>query len=366
MAVIAYQYRGDLVDQIHRGHIAVTDHTGKILWKLGDPECLTFARSSAKPLQAIPVAESGALEHYGITPQELAVICSSHNGEPFHVKAVESILHKAGLSPDQLCCGAEYPMYVPAEDALKIAGIPRAPIYCDCSGKHAGMLITARHFGESLENYTALEHPVQQRILSVFAEMCGVETSEVHLAVDGCGVPVHALPLYRLAQGYARMSLPTLFAPTRATVIRRITSAMTAHPEMVAGTDRICTQLMAAFGDRIFCKSGASAFYAVGIKDKGIGIALKMEDGASSIVPYAILCPAITTKTFTTTTMPLWAARSWPFNWSRSANGKDCTQKQSASVLLPESSINKATRLAGGFVYVGMVLRIKRFPDFRA
>ena len=179
MAVIAYQYRGDLVDQIHRGHIAVTDHTGRILWKLGDPERLTFARSSAKPLQAIPVAESGALEHYGITPQELAVICSSHNGEPFHVKAVESILHKAGLSPDQLCCGSEYPMYVPAEDALKIAGIPRAPIYCDCSGKHAGMLITARHLGESLEDYTALEHPVQQRILSVFAEMCGVETSEV-------------------------------------------------------------------------------------------------------------------------------------------------------------------------------------------
>ena len=147
MAVIAYQYRGELVDQVHRGHIAVADHTGKILWKLGDPERLTFARSSAKPLQAIPVAESGALEHYGITPQELAVICSSHNGEPFHVKAVESILRKAGLSPDQLCCGSEYPMYVPAEDALKIAGIPRAPIYCDCSGKHAGMLITARHLG---------------------------------------------------------------------------------------------------------------------------------------------------------------------------------------------------------------------------
>ena len=113
MAVIAYQYRGDLVDQIHRGHIAVTDHTGRILWKLGDPERLTFARSSAKPLQAIPVAESGALEHYGITPQELAVICSSHNGEPFHVKAVESILHKAGLSPDQLCCGSNTPCMSP-------------------------------------------------------------------------------------------------------------------------------------------------------------------------------------------------------------------------------------------------------------
>lgn len=96
-------------------------------------------------LQAIPVAESGALEHYGITPQELAVICSSHNGEPFHVKAVESILHKAGLSPDQLCCGAEYPMYIPAEDALKIAGIPWAPIYCNCSGKHVKMVRKTAH-----------------------------------------------------------------------------------------------------------------------------------------------------------------------------------------------------------------------------
>ena len=119
MAVIAYQYRGELVDQIHRGHIAVTDHTGRILWKLGDPERLTFARSSAKPLQAIPVAESGALEHYGITPQELAVICSSHNGEPFHVKAVESILHKAGLSPER-------PSTATAPESTPVCSLPPA------------------------------------------------------------------------------------------------------------------------------------------------------------------------------------------------------------------------------------------------
>ena len=128
MADIAYQYRGELVDQVHGGHIAVTDHTGRLLWKLGDPERLTFARSSAKPIQAVPVAESGALEHYGITQRELAVICASHNGEPFHIEAVESILRKAGLSPSDLHCGAEYPMYVSAEDALKLAGVPRAPI----------------------------------------------------------------------------------------------------------------------------------------------------------------------------------------------------------------------------------------------
>lgn len=289
MAILAYQYRGQLVDLVHRGHIAVADHTGTILWKLGNPRRITFARSSAKPIQAIPVVESGAADHYGITPEELAVICASHNGEPFHIQAVERILHKAGLSPALLRCGAEYPMYIPAEDALKLAGVPRAPIYCDCSGKHSGMLITARHLGEPLDSYDRPEHPVQQRIHTVIADVCGVPPAQLRTAVDGCGVPVHALPLYRFAQGYARLSMPGLFPPARAAAIRRITDAMTAHPEMVAGSERICTALMARFGDRLFCKSGAAAFYAIGLKGRGIGIAVKMEGGASALISPIVL-----------------------------------------------------------------------------
>ena len=119
MPDIAYQYRGALVDQVHRGHIVVADHTGKVLWRWGDPDRPTFARSAAKPIQAIPVVESGAVDAFGITDEELAVICASHNGEPIHIRTVARILDKAGLSPDALRCGAEYPMYVPAEDTLK-------------------------------------------------------------------------------------------------------------------------------------------------------------------------------------------------------------------------------------------------------
>lgn len=289
MPVIACQYRGDLVDQVHMGHIVVADREGTVLWKLGDPQRPTFSRSSAKPIQAIPVVESGALERFGITQRELAVMCASHNGEPFHIEAVESILDKIGLDAGALRCGAEYPMYVPAEDALKRAGLPRSPLYCDCSGKHAGMLATARHLGEPLDCYERPEHPVQARVLSVFADVCGVPPGQVQLAVDGCGVPVHALPLRRLAQGYARLSQPDCFPAPRAAAVRRVTEAMTACPEMVAGSERICTQLMEAFGDRLFCKSGASAFYAVGLKGRGIGIAVKMEDGSSSMVPWAVL-----------------------------------------------------------------------------
>ncbi len=289
MPDIAYQYRGALVDQVHRGHIVVADHTGKVLWRWGDPDRPTFARSAAKPIQAIPVVESGAVDAFGITDEELAVICASHNGEPIHIRTVARILDKAGLSPDALRCGAEYPMYVPAEDTLKKADKPRHPIYCDCSGKHAGMLITARHLGEPLDCYEQPEHPVQRRITAAILDVCGSPAHELATAIDGCGVPVHALPLYRFAQGYARMSLPDHFSPQRSLAIRRITSAMTSHPYLVAGAERICTFLMEHFGDRLFCKSGASAFYAIGLKERGIGIAVKLEDGASSLIPYVLL-----------------------------------------------------------------------------
>lgn len=289
MAIIAYEYRGTLADLVHRGHIAVADHTGALLWSLGNPRRTVFARSSAKPIQAIPVVESGAAAHFGITQEELAVICASHNGEPFHIDAISRILQKAGLSANCLRCGAEYPMYVPAEDALKCAGIPRAPIYCDCSGKHAGMLITAKHLGDPLDSYDQPDHPHQKRLLNVIADICGVSPDTIQTATDGCGVPVHALPLYRFAQGYARLSLPGLFPPRRAAAIRQITDAMTSHPEMVAGSERICTYLMSHFGQRLFCKSGANAFYAIGLKDRGIGIAVKMEDGASALIPPVVL-----------------------------------------------------------------------------
>lgn len=288
MPDIAYQYRGTLVDQIHRGHIVVSDRSGKILWYWGDPARPIFARSAAKPIQAIPVVESGAADAFGVTRDELAVICASHNGEPVHIRTVTHILEKAGLAPDALRCGAEYPMYVPAEDALKKAGVPRQPIYCDCSGKHAGMLITACHLGGPLDCYEQPEHPVQRRITATILDICGSPANELTTAIDGCGVPVHALPLYRFAQGYANMSLPDRFSSQRAEAIRRITGAMTDCPYLVAGAERICTYLMERFGDRLFCKSGASAFYAIGLKDRGIGIAVKLEDGASSIIPYVL------------------------------------------------------------------------------
>ena len=284
MSIVAKVYRGDYEDLTHHGRIVVADAQGRILYHYGDAQKITFARSSAKPMQAIAVCESGALEAYDITQRELAVICSSHNGEPFHVQAVRDILEKAGLDESYLHCGAAYPISESVKNEMLRQDVPPDSIHCDCSGKHAGMLLTAKRYGEPLTHYDEPGSPVQERLSAIVADVCGCAQSDLVFAVDGCGVPVHGLPFYRFAQGFARMASPECFGAKRAAAIRRITDAMTTHPDMVAGTDRLCTDLMRAFGDRLFGKSGAASFYGIGIQGRGIGIAVKIEDGCSDFV----------------------------------------------------------------------------------
>lgn len=287
MSIVAKVYRGDLVDLTHIGHVAVTDYTGKILYHYGNAERVTFARSSAKPLQVIPVLESGAATEYGLTDKEVALMCSSHSGENFHVDAIRSILQKAGLTEKYLKCGTHYPFAKYAAEELRSNGLKPKEVHNNCSGKHSGMLITAKHLGEDLDSYYKADHPLQQRIIKTLAEVCEYDENKIIIAIDGCGVPVHAMPLYKFAQAFAKLSKPEVFGEKRGQVAKRLVDAMIAYPEMVAGTDRFCTDLMKVCGDRLFAKSGAAGFYAIGLKDKGIGMTFKVEDGAKGIV-YAM------------------------------------------------------------------------------
>lgn len=289
MAILAKVYRGSQEDLIHQGRIAVADYKGNILYSLGKYNKMTFARSAAKPIQAIAVAESDAIEKYKITDKELAVICASHNAESFHVEAVREILRKAGLNENDLKCGSHYPIAQYVKDEFVSKNVKPTSIHSDCSGKHAGMLITAKAYGENTNDYYHLDSNVQQRILNIISDVCEYEREKIGLAVDGCGVPVHAMPLYRLAQGYAKLSIPEIFNKKRCDAIKKITGSMTSHPEMVAGTKRFCTDLMNSFGDRLFGKSGAGSFYAIGLKNKGIGIAVKIEDGCSEYIPPVVI-----------------------------------------------------------------------------
>lgn len=282
-------YRGNRVESSHFGHIAVVDSEGKLLFSAGNPYRVTYARSSVKPLQAIPVVETGAADHYELSEQDLSLCCASHSGEAQHTDRVLGILGRADIKDSSLQCGTHIPHAHDTYKNLIAAGKELTPLYNNCSGKHTGMLITAKHNHETLEDYYLLSHPVQQRILKTLSEVTDFPIEKIEMGVDGCGVPVHALPLERLAYGFARMARPDSLGEDRAKVANRITTAMMKYPEMVGGTGRFCTDFMKTAKGRLFGKAGAEGVYLAGDRVTGLGIAIKIEDGNGRAVYPAVL-----------------------------------------------------------------------------
>jgi L-asparaginase II len=276
-APLAAVRRGALVESVHRGRLAVCDPEGNVLEAVGDPEAYIYARSSAKPFQALPLVLSGAAEAFGLTDEELAVACASHNAEEPHLAAVRSILEKAGLTEDDLQSGAHLPLYEPEADKLIRSGEDPRPIHGNCSGKHAGMLAVCVHEGYETATYRDPGHPLQRRILGLIAEVCGLREDEVLIAGDNCGVPAFALPLRSLATGLARVATRNALPDELALAALRIGDAMREHPFVVAGTGRFDTDLMRSTD--LLVKGGAEAVLAVGSQD-GWGMVLKISDGA--------------------------------------------------------------------------------------
>lgn len=272
--------RGPLVENQHRGHVAIVNWEGKLLYSAGDPYHITYWRSSAKPFQAMPAVVTGAVDRFGITPRELALFCASHNGETMHTETVLSIFKKNGLSHDLLQCGTHLPYHEETARAMLAAGEKPNSLHSNCSGKHSGMLTLTAHLAFDPLNYLDLNHPVQQMILDYISEFTGYPRQEIAIGVDGCGVPVHGLPIYNMSLAYARLTRPEGIEQKRADACRRITQAMMTHPEMVGGTDRFCTDLMRVAEGKLVGKAGAAGVYCVGIIEEGIGITVKCEDGA--------------------------------------------------------------------------------------
>ncbi len=298
--------RGRIVESIHFGAIAVVDATGRLLYSYGDPQAITFLRSSAKPLQALPFFERGGPEHFGLTQKEQALICASHEGSDEHVRTVESIQAKAGIHESDLQCGAHMPGDTAAYKALIARGEKPTPNRNNCSGKHSGMLAHAKMRGLPLDNYLDLQHPIQQDILQTLAEMGDYPRERIEVGTDGCSAPNFALPLYNAALAYARLCDPSGLAEARARGARQITEAMTAYPQMVSGADEFDCKLMQAGGGKIVCKRGAEGFQAFGLMPKvagpampGVGIAFKVSDGdltfrTIDIRPLNRVRPAVT------------------------------------------------------------------------
>jgi L-asparaginase II len=278
--------RGALVESVHRGRLAVCDPEGNVLEAAGDPEGYLYARSSAKPLQALPLVLSGAAGAFGLTDEELAVACASHNAEEPHLAAVRSILEKAGLTEDDLQSGAHPPLYAPEAAKLVRGGEEPRPIHGNCSGKHAGMLAVCVHEGYETATYREPHHPLQRRILGLIAEICELREDEVLVSGDNCGVPAFALPLRSFATGFARMATGVGLSEELAGAALRIGDAMRGHPFMVAGTGRLDTELMQSTD--LLVKGGADGVLAVGSRE-GWGMVLKISDGAQRAVRPAAL-----------------------------------------------------------------------------
>lgn len=284
MSIVANVYRGPIVDLTHIGHIAVVNHEGKLLHSYGNPKRVTYIRSSAKPIQALVALESGAVDAYGITKQELALFCASHNGEKIHTDTIKAILKKAGLGIEYLQCGTHPSLNPEIATLLEKQGDVLDNSNSNCSGKHSGMLLGSQFLGDDLDSYLSISHPVQQRILKTLSEVCEYDAKDIVIGTDGCGVPVHALPLEAYAHGMAKLAKPEVFEAPRATNAKRIIDAMVSFPYMVAGKGRLCTDLMEVCKGKLFAKLGADGYYAVGIIGKGIGLTFKCEDGKIPIV----------------------------------------------------------------------------------
>ena len=271
---------------MHRGRVAVCDQEGELVEAVGGAEGYAYARSSAKPFQAIPLVLSGAADALDLTAEELAVACASHNAEEPHLAAARSILRKANLSERDLQNGAHPPLYAPAAAELARSGEEPRAIHGNCSGKHAGMLALCVHEGWETASYRDPEHPLQRWILEIVATSCGMDKDDVLLSGDGCGVPAFGLPLKNLATGFARLATGEGLPVDLAEAAERVRGAMRGHPFMVAGTGRFDTAVM--WGTDLVCKSGAEAVYAAG-SPAGWGLALKISDGASRALRPAAL-----------------------------------------------------------------------------
>lgn len=282
--------RGNLVESIHRGDLAVVNAEGKLLYSAGSPrEKVTFIRSASKPIQAVPVVESGAADHYQFTQQELAIFCASHSAEEIHVNTVRRILQKIGLDESALQCGRHLPINREAAHELIRNNQKPTEVYSNCSGKHSGMLSLAQHMGWDVSNYLDVDHPVQQTMRQTIAKFANMASEDIEIGIDGCGVPVFGLSVYNMALAWARLAQPDQLGADTAAAARRLTAAMTAWPQMVAGTGRLCTALMTHLNGRVVSKSGAQGVYCVGLLEHGIGITVKIEDGNGRATGPAII-----------------------------------------------------------------------------
>jgi L-asparaginase II len=283
--------RGPILESRQRGHVVVVDAAGRVEQGVGDPDFITSLRSAVKPFAVLALIEAGGVEAFHLTDQELAVMCASHNGEDAHVRTVQAVLRRAGLSQALLACGSQGAPSDPLTAArLAREGETPSPIRHMCSGFHTASLLLARLGGHNPADYWRPEHPAQVAGADAVARVFDVKRSALVTAVDNCGVLTFAFPLAAIARAFALLADPAEGASAAqaglVAALTRVRDAMLAAPEMVGGRVSSDTRLMRAAPRRLLCKGGAEGLRGIGILagargpgSVACGVAIKIEDG---------------------------------------------------------------------------------------
>ncbi len=278
--------RGPVVESIHFGAIVISDATGRVVAAVGNPQTVTFLRSSAKPFQILPFVEQGGLEHFGLTDRELALMCASHHGTDEHVRVLRALQAKIGISEADLLCGIHPPEDKATARRMIANNEANSPLRHNCSGKHSGMLAFCKLRGWPTQDYIYPLHPLQQTLFQTFCELCGIPLSELKLGTDGCSAPVFAVPMQAAARAFALLADPSALPEPRAVSLRRIFNAVTANPDMIAAPGALDTELMLACAGKVLIKSGAEGYLAMALLpgacaagSPAYGITIKVSDG---------------------------------------------------------------------------------------
>lgn len=278
MDILFEEYRAGVLECVHHGNVCVVDKSG-VIASAGDPNWTSFYRSASKPIQSLPVLLHGLDKKYNLTHEETALFSGSHWGDQEHVRVLESIMEKTGLKEEQMIMLPTYPNRVSEKERLLRNNMPPRKVYHNCSGKHLGMMLLARELGEPVENYWLRDSKTQQEILKVISLMTDVDAKDIKIGVDGCGVPVYAVPFHAIATSYLRLMCPELIADAELReAVERNVKMIHEYPNMIAGKDVICSVL--AQSDDLIGKSGAMGVYAMGIRSLGVGVVAKTMDGS--------------------------------------------------------------------------------------
>lgn len=272
--------RGGVLENFHRGVVCMVNSKGEVIYSRGDIEQISYPRSAMKLFQHIPLIISGIHDELNLDKKEIAIMCGSHNGENQHKEVVYSMLNKIGIDEDYLKCGAQKPtLKKDYEQLIKCDKSPMA-IHNNCSGKHAGFLAYCKNKGYALDSYLDLNHQLQKEIRSTVAVYYEVAEDVLIPGIDGCSAPTFAMPIKNMALAFKNLVNPNSnISQEQFNASQVILDAVKTHPEMLAGTNRYCTDLIKITNGRIIGKTGADGIYSLVIPSEGVGITVKIDDG---------------------------------------------------------------------------------------